>query len=130
MPRTSNKVPSYKLHARTGHARAHYAGRDYWLGPYGSPESRELYSRLLRWINAGNVPDDWRAREPGTPPPADKPLGSDITVVKVLATFRRHARRSNVKDGRPTSEIASFRVVIRDTRKLYGLIPVPRLDVP
>src|SRR5690606_7869860 len=84
----------------------------------------------LRWINAGNVPDDWRAREPGTPPPADKPLGSDITVVKVLATFRRHARRSNVKDGRPTSEIASFRVVIRDTRKLYGLIPVPRLDVP
>ena len=30
--------------------------KDYWLGPYGSPESRELYHRVLAQWESGFLP--------------------------------------------------------------------------
>lgn len=51
--RTVPKVPSYR--SRESHAQALVTltdsvtkmRRDYWLGEYGSPESRELYHRAI-----------------------------------------------------------------------------------
>lgn len=66
------RVPSYRSRAGYSHALVTLTDsvtgkrRDYWLGPYGSPESREAYHRVLaEWeANGRRFPDDrlsgWR----------------------------------------------------------------------
>jgi hypothetical protein len=39
--------PAYRLHKSSGRARLIVAGQHIYLGPYGSPESREKYARLI-----------------------------------------------------------------------------------
>jgi len=41
--RRSGSLPVMRLHASTGHARAHVNGMTYWLGPYGSSEAQLQY---------------------------------------------------------------------------------------
>ncbi|MBX3361136.1 MAG: hypothetical protein KF705_06810 [Phycisphaeraceae bacterium] len=59
------RVPSYRSRAGYSHAlvtltdSATGKRRDYWLGPHGSPESREAYHRVLaEWeANGRRFPD-------------------------------------------------------------------------
>ena len=47
MPRRK-KIPGYSLPKASGQARVRFTGEgDIYLGPYGSPESREKYARLV-----------------------------------------------------------------------------------
>ena len=47
------RVPSYRPH-KSGNARVTLGGRDFYLGPFGSPESRVEYERLVgEWLTAG-----------------------------------------------------------------------------
>ena len=39
--------PAYQLHKATGQAKVRIDGRDFYLGLYGSPESRERYDELV-----------------------------------------------------------------------------------
>lgn len=48
------RVPCYRLHPSTGQARVTINGRDHLLGPYGSPESKEKYGRLIAEYSAAN----------------------------------------------------------------------------
>lgn len=41
------KSPCYVLHKPSGQAVVRIKGRDYYLGPYGSPGSKEKYHRLV-----------------------------------------------------------------------------------
>jgi hypothetical protein len=41
------KKPAYTLHKPTGQARVRIGQRDYYLGEYGSPESRDQYDALI-----------------------------------------------------------------------------------
>ncbi|MEI8381447.1 MAG: hypothetical protein WCJ09_15070 [Planctomycetota bacterium] len=42
-----SSLPSYTHHRASGQARVRIAGRDIYLGLYGSPESHERYARLI-----------------------------------------------------------------------------------
>ena len=45
------RKPSYLLHQRSGQARVRIDGKDHYLGPYESPESRERYDALIaQWM--------------------------------------------------------------------------------
>ena len=46
-----HRCPSYRRHS-SGQARVTIRGRDYLLGPYGSPESQERYARLIAEYSA------------------------------------------------------------------------------
>jgi len=46
MPR-EKRVPSYRLHRSSGQARVIIDGKHVYLGPYGSPQSREMYAKLI-----------------------------------------------------------------------------------
>ena len=51
MPRLKYRVPSYRRHKVTGQAVVTLAGKDHYLGSYGTPESRENYQRLVsEWL--------------------------------------------------------------------------------
>jgi hypothetical protein len=45
MPRKT--TPKYRLHKARNYAVVTIAGRDYYLGAYDSPESREKFHRLV-----------------------------------------------------------------------------------
>ncbi len=45
---SSCRVPGYRLHRRSGQARVIIDGRHFYLGPFGSPESRETYQAIAR----------------------------------------------------------------------------------
>ena len=50
----SCRIPKYRLHRASGQAVARFNGVDYYLGKYGSQESRDEYDRLLgEWMIKG-----------------------------------------------------------------------------
>jgi hypothetical protein len=52
MPRP--RTPSYCLHKASGQAVVRIAGKDCYLGEYGSPENRAEYDRLIgEWLSNG-----------------------------------------------------------------------------
>jgi integrase len=85
--------------------------KDYWLGPYGSPESRELYHRVLaQWESGGR-------RLPVTLD--DKPADvAQVSVAEILAAYWKRALKQY---GR--SELGCLSVVIRLLRQMFGSTP-------
>jgi hypothetical protein len=73
MPHTKpGSVPKYRHHKARNCAVVTINGRDYYLGPFGSPESQEKYEQLLRaWrqrqthTKCTGVPADGRGRGTG-----------------------------------------------------------------
>lgn len=56
MPRSKGKIPSYRLHARTGQAAVTLDGKDRYLDKHDRPESRKQYNRLIaEWLAAGRT---------------------------------------------------------------------------
>lgn len=74
-----SQIPKYCLHKSSGRARVTLNGKDFWLGRYGTPGSREKYDRLIA---------EWMAN--GRNPPIQARDG--LTVVEVMATFWRYAQ--------------------------------------
>ncbi len=85
--------------------------KDYWLGPYGSPESREMYHRVLaQWESGGR-------RLPVTLD--DRP--ADITQVSVAEVINAYWKWAIQQYGH--SELGCLRVVIRLLRQMFGSTP-------
>jgi integrase len=106
----SLRTPSYRLHKPTGQAVVTLSGRDHYLGPHGTTESRAEYDRLLaEWLAAGR-----RSTLPAGPG------GSDITVNEFLDVYLDHCDLYYVKGGVPTSEPRNIRLAVRPLRRLHG----------
>lgn len=105
----SVRKPSYRYHKARDCAVVTIGGRDRYLGKHGSPESWEMYHRLVaEWLASRNAP--------APPVPADAPL----TVTELIAAYWRFVKGYYVKDGRPTSEVDTIRQALRFVRRLYG----------
>ncbi len=107
MPKLVTAVPKYCRHRATGQAVVTIGGRDFYLGKHGTAASRNAYRRrILEWVAEGR--------------PAHAAPASDITITEVCVAFMRHAKRHYVKNGRITDEFASYKVVVRYLKDLYG----------
>lgn len=52
-------IPTYRLHRQSGQAVVTLNRRDFTLGPYGTPESRQRYNRLIgQWLANDRRPID------------------------------------------------------------------------
>ncbi len=70
-----------------------------------------LYDRLVaEYLSAGRV-----VIEPAK--------AQTIKVVEVLAAYWQFAKTYYVKEGKKTNEQDALKIIIRDTRKLYGKLP-------
>ncbi len=114
MQRRKRQQPSYRQ--RKGYDQAIVTltdsvtryRKDYWLGPYDSPGSRELYHRVLaQWESGGR-------RLPVTLD--DKP--ADIAQVSVAEVINAYWKWANKHYGH--SELGCLRVVIRVLRQMFG----------
>jgi integrase len=101
-------IPSYRHHKPSSRAVVTLNGRDFYLGPWNTAESRDEYDRLLA---------EWMAN--GRQLPEAVPLG-ELTVVELLAAYLEFARTYYVRDGQVTSEYVAVKYVLRLVKQLYG----------
>ena len=112
MGRRRNPVPRYTLHKSSGQARVCFAGREIYLGVYGSPESRAEYARIVAELQAAAAPQ------------VVARVTSGVTLDEVLLAFWKHAERHYRRpDDTPTNEQVEFRHAIKPLRELYGHTP-------
>lgn len=106
------RVPRYRLHKPSGQAVVTLNGRDFYLGGFDSPASREKYDRLVA---------EWLANGRRLP---SKIASHEISVVELILHYWRHCQTYYVKNGAPTSEQQTIRVALRIIKALYGHTPV------
>src|SRR5262245_43429851 len=98
MGRPRNPVPKYLHHKPSGQARIRVAGKDVYLGLYGSAESKREYDRIRAELETKAptaVVGNTKSKAPKT-----------ITVAEVLQAFWVHAKVHYCDtDGNPTTEI-------------------------
>ena len=112
MARPRNKIPSYLPHKPSGQARVRISGRDVYLGPFGSPESKEAYARLIAEHFAN-----------GESETIILPDGEILTVAALVVKYDDHAQGYYVKNGRPTDERYAIKAAVAPLLRLYGSTP-------
>jgi integrase len=100
------RVPALRHHRPSGRAVVTLDGKDYYLGRYGSQESKAEYQRLLAEFLSGGL----RA---GSAAP-------DLTINELAARYLRFADGYYLKDGKPTAEPGNIGLANRPLRQLYG----------
>ena len=124
MPRLSHRLPVSHLHKPSGLARLRIAGKEYWLGAFGSAEAQSEYDRLIAayLANGRKAP----IAEPAQPTIALAGFaGGQATVTVLIAEFWEWAQTHyRATDGTSTREADNFRATLRRLRKRYGSLPV------
>ncbi len=109
--------PKYRLYRPKNLAVVRLDGRDFYLGPHGSPASWEAYHRLLAERLAAPRPTH-------APPPTNGTTPPELTINQLVNAYRKFAEGYYVRDGKPTKELEDMRYAARPLRKLYGTTPV------
>ena len=73
----------------------------------------------MRILSSFESPSAIKRWEMPAPVAADTPL----TVAELIVRYWRFVQTYYVKNGRPTSEVASVKMAVRFVRRLYGLTP-------
>ena len=110
MPRLSNSFPSYRLHKVSGKAIVTLSGRDFYLGEYGSDDSRAAYDRrIAEWLANGRrlVPEE-----------VSKP--APYFVTELVLGYLRFAHTYYRKDGKLTGSIERIAVAAKLLTQMYG----------
>jgi len=84
MSRLKNgSIPSYRLHKARNCAVVTLDGRDHYLGPFGSPSSKQKYAGLIRV---------WQQRQEGPSPEPTLPLvvNDRPTINELILVYLRH----------------------------------------
>ena len=114
MPRLNRALPHYRLHRASGQAVVTLGGRDHYLGPFGSPQSRTLYDELIaQWLASGRKPP-----APSAPPSAP------LTVVGLVALYWEFAKGYYVKAGKP-KVISIFIATTHEKRRRFIRLEKP-----
>jgi integrase len=111
MPRPSSSfVPKYRKHRGSGQAIVTLSGQDFYLGPYGTKASHQLYDRLVaEWLESGR-----------------HPLGvdsADITITELLSRYWQHAKAYYLKDGKCTGQIPKIKSAMKVVKNRYARTP-------
>ena len=103
------RVPSYRRHKQSGQAVVTLNGRDFYLGQWGTQESKQAYDRLVgEWQTNGR-----------RPPEAGDPK-ANVTVNEPILAYWRFAGGYYQKNGKPTTELTFIRESVQPLRQLYG----------
>jgi integrase len=115
MPKLTKKLPSYRLHKRSGQAVVTLNGTDHYLGDHDSPESKTQYEQLM---------SQWLASHRQLPPDESLATGTGLTINEVFLAYWEHAQVHYRKNGRPTSQVGLTRLATRPLVELYGKTPI------
>ena len=114
MPKLTRAIPKYRKHA-TGQALVQIDGKRYYLGKWGTPESRAKYDRLVSQYLADR--GDAKPR----PTAVAKPTRAHpLTIAEVCLAYWRHAEGYYIKDGQPTDHLATVKRALHFLRVLFA----------
>lgn len=105
------RKPIYGLHAARNLARTTVNGKRIYLGPYGSPESKTAFNKILA---------EWEAAHSER----SKSAPVTLTVSRLAFLFLKHAELEYVRDGKPTGETANFRQALKALNNMFHGVPV------
>lgn len=98
------KLPSYRRHS-SGNARVTINGRDFYLGPHGSKESKQRYRTLMaEWLASGESDSFGVASQ-------------QLTMAQLMADYLAFCRKHY--GGARTSEYGNIKQAVRAVAKLY-----------
>lgn len=118
------KIPKYSHHKASGQARVWINGKSHYLGPYGSPESRERYARLLAESARAEAEGAIPPAGAGRPNSAESPRPVRLVGELVLA-YQKHADRYYRRaDGTATGEARNIQDSLRPLLDLYRSLPI------
>ena len=104
-----SRVPSYRLHKRSGQAVVTLSGHDHYLGVHGSDVSKREYDRVVReWLAQGRQLQ-----------PSGASRGS-YSVAELIQDYWAFVRAHYVKNGKPSGEQACVKAALRPVVDLYG----------
>ena len=106
MPKLIYSTPKYRRHRASGQAVVTLNGKDHYLGPYGSKESRDAYDRLVEEYLV-------RKRQPTV-------QADDLTVTELAIRYWDFARDYYSKKSRRNGETAGIKSALRFLRSTYG----------
>lgn len=107
-------LPSYRLHRPSGQAVVTLSGRDVYLGPHGSPESRSRYdSEVASWLARGRIDISRQG----------------ATVGDLAQAYSCHAETYYVKHGIRTAHGFLACRVARTVARLHGNLPAADFSV-
>jgi integrase len=104
VPRPRKQIPDYQLHRHTGQARVRIDGKDHWLGPFGSEESKQKYQELVRDLV------ERRAREEVK---RSAKLVTNLTIAELVKAYLLWAKSRYMKEGQPTTEYSNIVSTVR-----------------
>ena len=111
MPRLTIRTPKYRRHKASGQAVVTLAGRDIYLGRYGTPESKTEYNRsIAEWHNSSHQCQP-------------KSASGGPTIDELILAYLEHARSYYLKHGRPTSTQNHIRDALGPLHDVYGSTP-------
>lgn len=123
MPRPKSVIPAYLLHKPTGQARVRINGRDHYLGPFGSDESRRRYGELVAKHSSGRPVDPFQ-RGHYHDSYYETPPDPGPSIAELCVAFMDHAAKWYVKNGRQTDEVDCYNSAVKVLTGTYGLSPV------
>jgi integrase len=101
------REPGYCHHKPTGQAYVRFNGKTVYLGPYGSPESKERYDRLkAEWLLNRHTA-------------AFNPCSTGPTMADVALAYLAHAETYYAL----STEYVNLKLAIRPVSKLYATLP-------
>jgi integrase len=115
MPPSKSPAPVYRYHV-SGNAQVRLCGKDFYLGPHGSPESYSRYHALLAEYNANGM-----KLPEGVP---QHQMSQEIRVRDVTADFREIELQRYVDNSGSYSRLSG---VLNALDELYGDLAVSEL---
>ncbi|MGE5611224.1 MAG: tyrosine-type recombinase/integrase [Bacillota bacterium] len=105
MPRLLSRNPACRLHKPSGQAVVTLNGQDIYLGPYGSPESRREYDRVIaEWLARGR-------QAPG--------VAASRRIADVIKGYWDHAKAYYGNEP-GKAELQSIKLMLALLRRTYG----------
>jgi integrase len=111
MPRLTQSHPRYRLHKKSGQAIVTLSGKDHYLGPYGTQESRHQYDRVV---------SEWLANGRSLPGTSVVEAEEAISIIRLCARYLDFAETYYQKDGKPTSSMLRVKIALGLLSTRYG----------
>jgi integrase len=119
MPRPVVFPPKLSEHKPSGQARVRWQGKDFYLGPWNSEESRQRYAALLLELTAASAHLAPSERS------ISAHLAPGLLVCDLIARWLRHARGYYSERGR---EAEQYALACRPLDRLFGATPAASFD--